>query len=301
MISRKRFDGFPVWFFFLYLATVHSSAQDFSKVEFQTVKVTEEVFFLAGGGGNIAVLIGNDGLFVVDTSFAELYEKVKAAIQKISDKSVKLVALTHQHYDHVNGNQDFAESGALICAHENVRKGMQIQWSFPGLPEIPPYPEVALPVLTFVDSISIHINDEEIRIFHLGPGHTTGDSIIHFIKANVIHVGDLYFNGGYPFIDVPHGGSIDGMIKSLGRVLSLINDDTKVIPGHGPLSNRAELKTYLTMLSTVRDRISDLIKEEKTLEEVLAAKPTAGFDRTPPAMMPPDFFVKLVYEDLSRE
>jgi glyoxylase-like metal-dependent hydrolase (beta-lactamase superfamily II) len=160
---------------------------------------------------------------------------------------------------------------------------------------------MALPVMTYNESLTFHFNGEDIHIFHLGDAHTNGDSIVHFQKANVIHMGDLYFNGGYPFLDVPHGGKIGGIIATLDHVIGMINDETKVIPGHGPLSNRAELKEYREMLATVKSRVSNLIKQGKTLKEVVASKPTSDFDRVPAIMMPADLFVQILFEDLSRK
>jgi len=300
MVNPKKSAQFLSFVLVPFLVFSASFAQDFSKVEVQTVKINENIYLLLCGGGNMGVSVGEDGVLVIDTSYAEMYKKIKTAIEEISDKPVRYVVSTHQHFDHVNGNGLFAQSGATIVAHENVRKGMEVEWIHPGFPKVEAYPGMALPVLTYNESLVIHFNDEDIHIFHLGDAHTNGDSIVHFTKANVVHMGDLYFNGGYPFIDFPHGGTVDGIIVTLDHVIAMINDETKVIPGHGPLSNRAELKTYRDMLATVKDRVKNLIKQGKTLEEVIASKPTADFDKVPPVMMPPDFFVKILYEDLSR-
>jgi glyoxylase-like metal-dependent hydrolase (beta-lactamase superfamily II) len=179
---------------------------------------------------------------------------------------------------------------------------MESEWIHPDFPmKVAPYPEDALPVLTYSDEMILRFNGEEIRLFHPGPGHTDGDTVVFFTKANVIHMGDLYFNGGYPFIDVPHGGSIDAVLDCISRILEQADGETKIIPGHGPLSNKAELEKYRDMLVQIRSRIDKMIQEGKSLEDVMAAKPTADFDRTPVVMMPPDFFVKIVYQSLSRK
>lgn len=256
---------------------------------------------LAGGGGNIGVSVGKDGILLVDSQFAELVEKIKAAIKEINGGPIRYVINTHLHYDHTNGNEPLGKAGALIIAHDNVRNGMKSEWSHGAFDmKIPPYPEIALPVITYADSVTIHFNDEEIHAIYLGNAHTDGDTVVYFRKANVIHMGDLYFNGGYPFIDVPHGGSVNKIIEAISRILGKIDKDTKVIPGHGPLSNREELEGYRDMLVTIRNKILQLIKEGKTLEEVIASKPTAEFDKTHQLIMPKDLFVRILYEDLSR-
>lgn len=285
----------------LFLIFTSSFAQDFSKIEVQAVKISDSICMLMGAGGNIGVSAGEDGVLIVDTSYAEMYEKLKTAITRISDKPVQYVILTHQHFDHVNGNELFAQSGARIVAHENVRKGMENDWIHPPFPKVPAYPDLALPVMTYNESLTFHFNGEDIQIFNLGDAHTDGDSVVYFQKANVVHMGDLYFNGGYPFIDVPHGGTIVGIIATLDHVISMINDETKVIPGHGPLSNQAELKEYRDMLATVKSRVQNLIKQGKTAKEVVASKPTSDFDRVPEVMMPADLFVQILYNDLSRK
>jgi len=301
MLIRKKKIRFCVLVVTLCLILAPSFAQDFSKIKVQTVKLSESVYLLYCAGGCIGVSAGEDGVMVIDTSYTEMYEKLKEAIEKISDKPVRYVVSTHQHFDHVNGNELFAQAGATIVAHENVRKGMAVDWVHPGFPTVEAYPEMALPVMTFNESLTFHFNGDIIRIIHPGDGHTDGDSIVHFQKANVVHMGDLYFNGGYPFIDVPHGGTVEGIIATLDYVLGMINGETKVIPGHGPLSNRAELKQYRDMLATIIERVTNLIKEGKTVEEVISSKPTSDFDKVPQTMMPPAAFVRILFQDLSRK
>lgn len=301
MISRFKSLRFCLLAIALLTLVVYSSAQDFEKIQIQTVKITDSVYMLVGSGGNIGVSVGKDGILLVDSQFAELIGKINAAVTKISDVPIRYVINTHLHYDHTNGNEPLSKAGALIIAHDNVRKGMKSEWSHWAFDmKIPPYPEIALPVITFTDSMTIHFNDEEIHALYLGNAHTDGDTVVYFRKANAIHMGDLYFNGGYPFIDVPQGGSVNKIIEALSRILDKIDRDTKVIPGHGPLSNREELEGYRDMLVTIRDKILRLVKEGKTLEEVIASKPTAEFDKTHQLIMPKDLFVRILYEDLSR-
>jgi cyclase len=288
--------------FVFFALSAFSTAQDFIKVQIQTIKVADGVYMLVGAGGNIGVSAGEDGILMIDTQFAELIEKIKSAIAEISSGQIRIVLNTNWHYDHAYGNEPLGESGSLIIAHENTRMRMISEQYFPDFDmKIPPFPEVALPVLTFTDSLTLHFNGEEIQVIHVEKAHSDADILIYFRKANVIHTGDLYFTVLYPFIDVSHGGSIDGMIAAAERITGMIDENTKIIPGHGPLSNREELKKYRDVLVTIRDRIKKQIKEGKTLEEVLASKPTADFDKEPSRATPPEMFVKIVYNDLVRK
>jgi glyoxylase-like metal-dependent hydrolase (beta-lactamase superfamily II) len=277
-----------------------SSPQELGPAEVGTVKVTDGVYMLIGNGGNIGVSVGEDGVLLIDSLMPPQYEQVKAAVAGISDGPVRFVINTHFHFDHAGGNELFRKDGAMILGHDNVRKRMQEEWSHWSLGyKIPPFPETALPDATFNDSAILRFNGDEIYALHVENAHTDSDAIIFFKKANVVHMGDLCFAGGYPFIDVPHGGSTEGYISALDKVLNMIDDDTKVIPGHGPLSNRKELQAYRNMLSTVRDRIAEHVEEGKTLEEVLEAKPTADFDEQFSKQMPAEAFVKIVFNDIS--
>lgn len=302
MASRSK----GLWRFFLVFVLVtfsaFSTAQDFSKVQIQTIKVADGVYMLVGAGGNIGVSAGEDGILMVDTQFAELTEKIKSAIAEISKGQIRIVLNTNWHYDHVYGNEPLGQSGALIIAHENTRMRMTSEQYFQDFDmKIPPFPEAALPVLTFTDSLTLHFNGEEIQVIHIEKAHSDADILIYFKKENVMQTGDLYFTALYPYIDVSHGGSIDGMIVAAERIIGMTDENTKIIPGHGPLSNREELKTYRDMLVTIRDRIKKQIEEGKTLEEVLASKPTADFDKEKSEAIPPEMFVRIVYNDLVKK
>lgn len=276
--------------------------QDYSKVQITTIPITKGVAMLMGAGGNLGVTYGADGVFLIDDQFAPLTEKITAAIGKLSDKPVRFVINTHWHYDHVGGNENLGKAGAVIVAHENVRKRMSVDQFMQAFnTKIPAAPHVALPVITFTRDVTFHLNGDELHIFHLKNAHTDGDAVVHFRKANVLHTGDLYFAGIYPFIDVQSGGSINGMIAAGKHLLPLIDDNSTVIPGHGPKSNKAEYKTFLEMLTSIRDRVNKLIKEGKSQEEVVAAKPTADFDgKWGKGFLSPDQFVSIVYSDLSQ-
>ena len=274
---------------------------DFSSVEIKTTRIDDGLYMMIGSGGNLAVSVGDDGAFLVDDQFAPLTEKIQAAISKITDKSVRFVINTHWHYDHVGGNEHFGKAGSLIVAHENVRKRMSVEQFLEAFDNrVPASPEGALPVITFTDSVTFHWNDEEIHIFHVENAHTDGDSVVHFKNSNALHTGDLYFNGFYPFIDVSSNGSIEGVIKAADRVLKMIDNGTKIVPGHGPMSNKKELKAYRDILVGVRDAISSLVAAGKTKEEVLAAKPTQPWDdKWGGGFLKPDEFTDIIYTDLS--
>jgi cyclase len=253
--------------------------QDFSKVEVTSEKVAEGVYMLTGAGGNIGLSVGADAAFLIDDQYAPLTPKIKAAVAALTSKPVRFVLNTHWHGDHTGGNKDLGESGTLIVAHENVRKRMTTEQFLEAFGmKVPPADPAALPVVTFNDTVTFHLNGEEIYAFHIPPAHTDGDSIIQFRKANVLHSGDTFFNGMYPFIDLSTGGSVNGMIAAADRMLALAGDGTKIIPGHGPLATKVELKAFRDMLATARDRVAPLVKAGKTLEQVTAAKPLAELD-----------------------
>lgn len=284
------------------VSVASGQGRDFDKVQIKTVKAAGNVHMLLGSGGNIGVCTGDDGVFLVDDQFAPLTKKIKAAIGEISDKDIRFVINTHWHFDHVGGNENMGETGAVIVAHENVRNRLSTdQFMEFFQKEIPASSKVALPIITFTRDITFHLNEEEIHVFHVNNAHTDGDAIVYFRNSNVIHTGDIYFAGIYPFIDTSSHGSVNGVINAAKNVLSIINDDTKVIPGHGPLSNKAELIGYVDMLISLRDKISKHIFEGKTLNEIQAAKPTQGFDeKWGHGFLTPDQFVQILYEDLSR-
>ena len=282
--------------------TAAAQDQDFSKVEIRTTPLTDHVYMLMGAGGNLAVSAGDDAVFLVDDQFAPLTERIAAAIAKISPKPVKFVINTHWHFDHTGGNENLGKGGTLIFAHENVRRRMDSEQfiAFMNMKQ-PPSPRVALPVVTFTASMSFHLNGEEIRAIHVANAHTDGDAIIHFTGSDVIHMGDVFFNGMYPFIDASSGGSIDGMVAACDQGLALANDRTKIIPGHGPLGDRAQLREYRDMLATIAARIKPLVAAGRSVEQVVAAKPTAGFDeKFGKGFVGPDKFAEMVAGSLAR-
>jgi cyclase len=274
--------------------------QDFSKVEIQAEKVADGIYMLIGSGGNMGLSIGEDGTYLIDDQYAPLTPKILAAIKELTPDPVRFVINTHYHGDHTGGNENMGEAGALLVAHENVRRRMATGTFMKAFNrQVEPAPAGALPVVTFSDAISFHWNGEEIRAFFVGPAHTDGDSIIHFVKADVFHMGDTLFNGMYPFIDVSAGGRIDGFIAAADRVLKVAGDQTRLIPGHGPVATKADLQAFRDMLAEVRDRVAKLKAEGKTAEEIVAAKPTADLDeKWGGGFMKPDNWVGLVVESM---
>ncbi len=260
-------------------ALVRTQSQDFGKVEIKTEKLADGLFMLVGEGGNIGVSAGADGVFLIDDQYAPLTDKILAAVKQISPQPVRFLVNTHWHGDHTGGNENLGKAGVLIVAHENVRRRMSTDQFIQAFnTKVPPSPGVALPVITFPGEVTFHLNGDEIRAVHMPPAHTDGDAIVQFRKANVVHMGDLFFNGMYPFVDLSSGGSVEGMIAAADRGLAMIDGRTRVIPGHGPSGDGAALRAYRTMLVTVRDRIKPLISAGKTLAEVKAAAPTKDLD-----------------------
>jgi len=277
-------------------------AQDFTKVQIRTTRVAEGIYMLTGAGGNIGVSAGADGILLIDSQFAQLYNKIKAALAAIAPGPVRFLFNTNWHYDHVSGNETFAKAGAVIIAHENTRPRMITEQTHADLGvTLPPYPAAALPLVTFPESFTIHFNGDEIQAIHIPGAHSDADLLFHFEKANVIHSGDLVFSGFYPYIDVAHGGSINGVIQAVERILAMGDADTQIIPGHGPLLKRADLGPYHDMLVQVRNRVAALLNDGKNQEEIIAAKPTADLDGRWQGSIPAAMFVTLVYESLLKK
>jgi cyclase len=276
-------------------------AQDFTKVQIRMMKVAEGIYLLTGAGGNIGVSAGADGILLIDSQFAQLYDKIKAALAAIAPGPVRFLLNTNWHYDHVSGNEPFAKAGAVIIAQENARQRMLMEQTHADLGiTLPPYPAAALPVVTCSESLTIHFNGDEIQVIHIAGAHSDADLLFHFKKANVIHTGDLVFSGFYPYIDVAHGGSINGVILAVEQILGMSDAATRLIPGHGPLLNRADLEPYRDMLVQVRNRVASLLSDGKSKEEILAAKPTADLDGRWQGSIPAAMFVTLVYESLAK-
>jgi glyoxylase-like metal-dependent hydrolase (beta-lactamase superfamily II) len=276
---------------------------DWSKVEVKVVPVAGGVSMLVGEGGNIGVTSGKDGIFLIDDQFEPLLPKIRAAVKTLGDGPIRFVVNTHFHGDHTGSNAKLHEAGALIIAQENVRKRLGMERVDRDTKErIPPKPPEAWPLVTYASGVNLYLNGDELEVTHVARAHTDGDSIIRFKKANVIHMGDTFFNGMYPFIDVDSGGSVDGMIGAADKVLSTADDKTKIIPGHGSLATKADLQTYRNVLAGIRDKVKGLIAQGKTLDQIVAAKPTAQWDATwGKGFMGPDVFVSFVHRSLTEK
>ena len=233
--------------------------QDMEKVEIKIIQLNENVYMLQGAGGNIGILTGEDGIFMIDDQFSALSDKIKAKLKTLSDQPVKFLVNSHHHGDHTGGNLNFQEDGALIIAHENVRERLKADTS----------KQRGLPIITFDEKINLHINGNDIVVAHVHNAHTDGDALIYFPQSNVLHTGDTFFNGMFPYIDLKSGGSIDGDIEAAETGLNLINKNTKIIPGHGPVASYSEYENYLKMLENIRNNVNNAISEGKSESEIV--------------------------------
>lgn len=267
-------------------------------VEIKTEQIAPGVAVLFGRGGNIAVGYGDDATVMIDDQFAPLSTKIEAAVEALGAKPVKYVVNTHWHFDHTGGNENFGKTGATIFAHDNVRVRMAAGGSAAGR-TTPPSPDVALPVVTYGQGLRFHLNDDTINLMYLGGGHTDGDSVVIWDEKNIVHMGDLYFNiPGYPFVDVNSGGNVFNAMRSLDLVIAMIDDETKVIPGHGPMSTKAELVAYRTMIGDASNRVAALHAAGMTLEAAVAAKPLANIDRGEGGFISADAFVTAIWNSI---
>jgi glyoxylase-like metal-dependent hydrolase (beta-lactamase superfamily II) len=281
------------------LSAAADDKQDFSKVEIKATKVAGQVYVIEDvtkefSGGNVGVSVGPDGIVLIDDKFAPLAPKLEAALRTVSDKPVKFVINTHYHGDHTDGNAVFGAKSTVI-AHENTRKRLMA-----GSKEEKPAPAVALPVITFEHKLAIHINGEDILATHYPNGHTDTDAVVVFTKSNVVHMGDDFFNGIYPFIDVDGGGSVKGMIANVQKVLAQIPADAKIIPGHGPIATTKELRDYLAMLQGTTAIVEAGIKAKKTADQLKKEKALAKYDAWAKGFFKADEFIDQLYKDLKR-
>ena len=249
------------------------------EVEIKAIQVTKQIYMITGKGGNIGLFIGDDGTFLIDDQFAPLTEKIVGAVESVGGQSPKFLINTHYHGDHTGGNENLGKGGTLIFSHHNVRERL-ITGSYiaPFKMKLESVAKEGLPVVTFSEDISFHLNGDSVQAIHVPHAHTDGDSFIYFKNANVIHAGDLFFNGFYPYIDVTHGGSLKGMIKAVDKVLAMADDKTQIIPGHGPQGDKAQLTRYRQMLNTAYERLRKLKAAGKSAQEAVAAKPLADLE-----------------------
>jgi len=273
---------------------------DFSKVQIETIPLAANLYMLMGSGGNMVVSTGKDGSVLIDTEYAPLNAKIRAAIKAAGGTDVKFVVNTHWHGDHTGGNEPFGKAGAVIVAHNNVRVRMSTEQFMAAFNnKIPPSPAAALPTVTFPTRTTFHWNGNTVNVVHVENAHTDGDSFVQFANLNVIHTGDTYMKDQYPFIDRSSLGSIDGFIASAEKVLARSDANTKIVPGHGALATRDDFQRFHDMLVGVRANLKKLVDEGKTEDEAVAAKPTAAFDDFwGKGFMTPENFTRFAYQSL---
>lgn len=278
-----------------------SHGQDFDSVAITTTKLGDNIYMLQGAGGNIGLVTGDDGVFMIDDQFSPLTPKILAAVAKVSSEPVKFVLNTHWHYDHTGGNENLGKKNVLIVAHDNVYERLSTDQFIKAFnKDIPASPKVALPVVTFNDQATFHLNGLHIKAHHVENAHTDGDSIIIFKDQNIIHTGDIFFNGFYPFIDASSGGSIYGMIKASAHILSHIDDATKIIPGHGPLANKQDLQNFNDMLTDVVKAVTPLTKQGLSLEEATKLDPLKDLNEEwGDGFLKPAQFLGTVYQTIA--
>ena len=303
-MTRRVFSSFAAFAGLMLLlapAAAQAQAQDFSAVQIKTTKLASNFYALDGQGGTIGVLTGPDGVFMVDTQFAPLSEKIAAAIKQISDGRIRFIVNTHVHGDHTGGNENFGKMGATILARENLR--MRLEKPNPGANGAPGVPTLAvgLPVITYDAPMTIRMNGEEIRLIPAPAAHTDGDTFVKFVNADVIMTGDFYRSIQYPNIDRANGGSLPGLVNALNAVIANAGPNTKIVPGHGPVVDRAAVVAHRDMVIAIRDKVATLVREGKTQEQVIAAKPTADFDaKVQQVATTGDRFIGQLYAELKK-
>ena len=300
---KKQFIFFLLLLFtFSFFQNNLLAQRDFSKVEINAEKIADNIYMLTGSGGNIGVVIGEDGVFMIDSQYGPLSEKIAEEIGKLSSQPIKYLFITHWHGDHTGGNENFGNKGAVIVAHENVKNRMSTEQIRPFRKPTPAAAEIAQPVITFKNDMKFHLNGEDILIYHFHYGHTDGDAFVYFPKSNVIHMGDNFFKGRFPYIDLDSGGSVEGALKNINEVLFLVDSDTKIIPGHGSLANKKDLMEYREMIIITRDRVKKAIAKGMTLDEIKAANVTKEYSEDwGSGFINPDKYVGILYSDLTKE
>jgi cyclase len=275
------------------VAAAAIAQQDFSAVEIKVHKIAGSIYMLEGAGGNIGVSVGEDGIILVDDQYAPLAPKIKAALKGITNKPVRFVLNTHYHGDHTGGNEAFGETAPII-AHSNVRTRLM-----EGTSRTPAAPKGALPVITFDESLSIHLNGETVRAIHFPAGHTDGDAVIYFTKSNVVHMGDNFFSGRFPFIDLDSGGSVRGLAKNIDRIIGELSPDVKLIPGHGPAATLDDLRKYQAMLHESIELVERGIAAGKSLDDLKSEKVLAKYDALSWNFISTDRFITTIHTELT--
>ena len=271
------------------------------EITFESTELASGLYMLQGqggfAGGNLGLLVGEDGVLLIDDGLPPLIDEIQEAIDEITKQPVGLLINTHVHGDHIGGNEPLGKEGAMIVAHDNLRRRLLAEGVRTGA-GMAPAPEDALPVVTFSDSVTFHVNDRAAFVFHVEKAHTDGDAVIHFREDNVIHAGDAMFNRMFPFIDLDSGGSVDGYIAAQKAILALADDETRIIPGHGPLAGKADLEANIQMLEDAHGRVRAMVEAGKTIDEVLAANPLADYESWSWAFINTERMTRTLYRDL---
>jgi cyclase len=290
----------PLLLIAVLFASINSVSAQEKAVEFTSFQLSDTIYMLKGRGGNVGISAGKDGLYIIDDQVEPVTDQLLKAIRKISNKPIRFVINTHYHDDHTGGNETIGGTGSVIIAHDNIRKRMTTeQVSIFSSSTTPPYPKDALPVVTFNDRISLHFNGESATAYYVANGHTDGDAIIHFPKSNVIHMGDMFFNELYPYVDLDAGGSMQGMITAAELALSLADESTRIIPGHGPLGMTEDLRGYRDYLIKASTNVQALIDQDMDLQQIIAATPTKEWDEElGKTWITPAQFVTFIYNSL---
>lgn len=297
---KKTYSLFFLWG----ILSLHISfaQRDFSQVQIKTHRVTDHIYMLEGSGGNIGICIGEDGILMIDSQFEGLSAKVKAAINELQAGDVRFLINTHLHGDHIGGNVPIAEQGGVILAHSSVRERISKEMYQAHFDRTtPPSPKAARPLITFEKNLSLHLNGEDIEVYHGPSAHTDGDAVVYFKTSNVIHTGDVFVRYGFPFIDADNGGSINGFIAYLDELLEMTDSQTRIIPGHGQIANKADVQTLRKDLAAIRDQFMQLVEEGKSLEEILNAGITDPYEEMGKGFINAQSFVTLMWHSLKNE
>ena len=294
------------WFVCLSLFAAPTLAQnnDPSKVKLVVNNLAPGISMIEGvegfAGGNVGVSAGNDGVFIIDDELDTMTPKLQAELGKLSKQPLRFVLNTHWHGDHTGGNAALGSSGAVILAHDNVRIRLSAAELEKAKDKVVAKPGAGLPVVTFAQDVTLHLNGDDVHVFHVPPAHTDGDVVVQFTKANIVHTGDLFVIPGYPFVDLDSGGNFEGFIGAADAILAVCNDQTRIMPGHGKVSGKADLQAWRDRLETIRQRVAKLIKQGKTLEQTIAAKPTADLDeKAGSGFISPDKVVEAAYRSIT--
>jgi cyclase len=272
-----------------------AAQQSLANVEIRIERVAPGVAILFGRGGNVGLSYGNDGNVLIDDQYAPLSERILAAVRSVDPDPVRFVINTHWHGDHTGGNENIGRAGAVIVAHDNVRRRMSMEQIVRGN-AVPASPAGALPVVTFSESVSFHLNGDEVRVFHVEHAHTDGDALVYWTRANVLHMGDVYFRSFLPFIDLDSGGSVDGLLRAVDQALAIANEATVIVPGHGEIARRTDLIAYRDLVRRLSSRVRAEIRAGRTLDQIKALRLADPHGRATD-FVTPDFFIETLYRD----